>query len=292
MLQRHNRFLPVFLLILLALIWGSSFILMKIGLQVFTPMQVGTLRMLVAFICLLPLTLKHIGKVAPKHWGWITISGITGNGLPALLFATAQTKLSSSVAGVLNSLTPIFTLLIAALFYGQRFGAAKITGILLGFAGAALLTILRSTGAVDTNYLYALLIVGACVCYGISVNVIKVQLAALPALAISSLALVAIGPVFGIYLFGFTDFTTRIASPQAWKALGCIVVLGALGSAAALVLFNQLVKVSTVIVASSVTYLIPIVALGWGFVAGEALGWPQLIGMLTILGGIYLINKK
>lgn len=292
MSDRFKQFLPLILLLGLGFIWGSSFILMKLGLKVFSSDQVGSLRMLVAFTCLLPLTFIHIRKIERKHWFWITISGLTGNGVPALLFAAAQTKLSSSVAGVLNSLTPIFALLIAAVFFGQRFGWTKILGILLGFAGAVLLTVLRGNGIVDPNYAYGLLILAACVCYGISVNVIKYKLAGLPALGVSSLALVLIGPTFGIYLFCYTDFIARMTLPGSWQAFGCILVLGAFGSAVALILFNKLVQVSTVIVASSVTYLIPIVALLWGFVAGETLGWPQLIGMLTILAGIYLTTRK
>lgn len=292
MINRYKHLIPIFLLITLALIWGSSFILMKLGLNVFTAVQVGTLRMVIAFVCLAPLIFSSVKKVNARDWFWITISGLSGNGIPAILFATAEIKLSSSVAGVLNSLTPIFALLIAALFYKQKFGGIKIAGIFLGFAGAVMLSVFQSNGSIDPDYSYALLIVAACVCYGISVNVIKYELQGLPTLAISSLALAAIGPVCAIYLFGFTDFTARLAMPGSWQALAAIFVLGAFGSAVSLILFNQLVKVSTVIVASSVTYLIPIVALIWGIVAGEALGMPQLLGMITILAGIYLINRK
>lgn len=289
---KKKEYLPIVLLILLSLIWGSSFILMKNGLKVYSAAQVATMRMFFSFLCLLPLTLKHIWKIPLRKYGIITLVGLLGNGLPALLFATAQTKLNSSTAGVLNCLTPLFTLIVAAVFFKQKFGMQKIVGVVLGLFGAITLIMLRSNGSIDPNYQYGLYILVATICYAWSVNLIKVYLAGMPAIAISSMALLFIGPVYGYYLFAHTDFMIRTElADGALHALGFVFLLALFGTAISLVLFNKLVQITTAIYASSVTYLIPIVAIFWGAIDGEPITIIHLIGMSAILFGVYLANR-
>jgi drug/metabolite transporter (DMT)-like permease len=290
---KQKQYLPIVLLIALALIWGSSFILMKNGLKVYSSDQVATMRMFFSFLFLLPLTIRYAFKIPVKYYGMITLVGLLGNGIPAILFATAQTKLNSSTAGVLNTLTPIFTLIVAAVFFKQKFSAQKIAGVVMGLLGAIALIMLRSNGSIDPNYTYGLYILLATICYAWSVNLIKEYLHKLPALGISSLALLVIGPVYGYYLFYHTDFILRVQlETGSLDALFYVILLAMFGTALSLILFNKLVQISNIVYASSVTYLIPIVALFWGIVDGEQLNIIHFIGMSLILSGVYLANKK
>ncbi len=292
-MSKTKRFLPIILLVALALIWGSSFILMKNALKVYSASQVATMRMFFSFLFLLPLTIRNFQKVPSKFLLMITLVGLLGNGLPAILFANAQTKLSSSTAGVLNSLTPLFTLIIAVAFFKQHFSSTKITGIVIGMIGAIVLIVFKANGSIETNYQYGSYIFLATLCYAWSVNLIKNYLHELPAIAISSMALVFIGPAYGYYLFAHTDFIyTTMHDAGAGQALGFILLLALFGTAISLVLFNKLVQITTPVYAASVTYLIPIVALFWGFIDGEPISYIQLIGLVGILVGVYLANKN
>ena len=292
-MSKIKQFLPIILLIALALIWGSSFILMKNALKVYSASQVATMRMFFSFLFLLPLTIRNFHKVPVKFFLLITLVGLLGNGLPAILFANAQTKLSSSTAGVLNSLTPLFTLIIAVAFFKQHFSSTKITGIVIGMIGAIVLIVFKANGSIETNYQYGSYIFLATLCYAWSVNLIKNYLHELPAIAISSMALVFIGPAYGYYLFAHTDFIyTTMNDAGAGQALGFILLLALFGTAISLVLFNKLVQITTPVYAASVTYLIPIVALFWGFIDGEPISYIQLIGLVGILVGVYLANKN
>ncbi len=288
-----NPYLPLFLLIILAIIWGSSFILMKQALPYFSAVQVGTLRIFIAFLVLLPFAIKHVLKVDRKHWWSIILMGVTGSGIPSILFATAQTKLSSSLAGVLNSLTPIFTLLIAFLFFAQKFTAKQIIGVALGLLGAIGLILIKTDGTFEINYFYGLLILIATLCYGISVNINKMKLQDVHPIAISSLAFASMGPFMGVYLFTQTNFTEIVLStPEHIRSFIYIAILAIFGSSISLILFTKLVQLTNAVYASTVTYLIPIVALIWGVSTGESLGWIHLFGISAILGGVYIANKK
>ncbi len=287
-----NR-LPIILLIVLALIWGSSFILMKRALVEFSPIQVACLRMGIAFISLLPITIFQIQKISKKFWLSITATGFLGNGIPAFLFTTTQFYLSSSVVGVLNSLVPIFTLIVSAIFFKGTITLLKIGGILLGLIGAIILISAKQDSGASTANLYGLLIVLATICYAFSVNITKNYLQNISSIGIASLALSIVGPICIFYLFVFTDFLQLPLMEKKYLiALGYAALLALLGTTLSLFLFNKLVKVSNALYASSVTYLIPIVALVWGKLDGEELSIYHLAGMLVILSGVYLSNKK
>jgi drug/metabolite transporter (DMT)-like permease len=287
------RSTAIFLLILLALIWGTSFILIKQGLKVFAPDEVGALRVTAAALFLLPAALVRFKELTSDHYWKLLLSGLMGIFIPAFLFATAQTNMESSVAGILNTLTPIFTLLIGAFLFEQKFKNLAIVGIVLGFLGGVVLMFARTGGEIGSLNLYALLIVVACIFYGANLNFIKYKITDLKALTITSGSLLMIGPLAIVYLFVFSDFTTKLQTVDgAWRAAGFIVLLGIMSTAIATFLFNRLVKISTPIFASSVTYIMPIVAVGWGLFDGEALGIGHFIGMTAITIGVYLANRK
>lgn len=288
-----NRANSVILFVSLTLIWGTSFILIKQGLKVFSPDEVGALRVAAASLFLIPLAVTRLKELHVHHYGKLFASGMLGIFIPAFLFATAQTRMDSSVAGIMNTLTPIFTMLIGAIVFKLRFKTISIIGILLGFAGGVILSVSRSDGAIGGFNAFALLIVLACFCYGSNLNLIKFKIPDLGSLTITSVSLLLIAPLALIYLFGFSDFVPKLTTqPGAWQAAGFIVLLGFMSTAVATILFNHLVKMSTALFASSVTYALPIVAVMWGLLDGENLGVGHFAGMLAIIGGVYLANRK
>ena len=257
-----------FTLLFLAIIWGSSFILMKEGLIVFDFMQVATLRIFIAFISLIPFLPKAFENVKRKHYLPIIIMAFLGNGIPAFLFTKAQTHLDSSLVGILNAIVPLFTLILGVYFFKSKPTKTNIVGIVLGLFGAILLTVNSLSGGLEVSF-YVLLIVLATIFYAISINVIKKYLHDLNAASITALAFLIIGPLAAIYLFN-TDFIIQLNLHQdGYMALGYIALLSVFGTSMAVIIFNKLISRSSAIFASSVTYLIPIVAILWGFFDGE-----------------------
>ena len=281
------------LLILLSLIWGTSFILMKRGLLVFSPGEVGSIRVVAASIFLLPIAIAHLKYLNKSHYAKLLASGLLGIFIPAFLFAVAQTRLESSVTGIMNSLTPICTLLIGVFIFRQAFRPQSLVGIIIGLVGTVILIFAKSGGSLGNVNAYALLVIIACICYGSNLNFIKYKITELKALTITSVSIMLISPLALIYLLGFTDFTQKISDqPGAWEALSYIILLGIMSTSVATILFNQLVKMSTPLFTSSVTYIIPIVAVMWGLLDGEQLVIGHFIGMVAVIGGVYLANKK
>jgi len=282
---------PFFLLVILALIWGTSFILIKQGLKVFAPDEVGSLRVATASLFLFPVALIHLRTLKAGDYWKLFISGMMGIFIPAFLYATAQTRMDSSIAGILNTLTPLFTMIVGALVFRQKFTGYAVLGIILGFAGTVLLSF--STGAAFGFNSFALLIVLACFLYASNLNFIKFNIPELSSVAITSVSLMLIGPFAFIYLFGFTPFAEKFGTHDgAWKAFGFIVLLGFMSTAMATILFNKLVKLSTPIFVSSVTYLMPIVVVTWGAADGEVLRANHFLGMAAVISGVYLANRR
>lgn len=278
----------------LALIWGSSFILMKKGLfhahsPVLGPWQLASARLAIAWLVLSPLLLRHAALLR-KHWLPLLGTGVLGNGIPAFLFATAQTRIDSALSGMLNSLTPLFTLLVGALFFGTRLRTGHVLGILFGLVGAAGLILWNSAPGGVRWSPYALLPILGTVCYGCSANIVKRHLYALPAAATACLALSFVGPfgLLGMEATGIRD--TLATTPHAWSALGYTALLATLSSALSLVLWNALLKRTSAVWASSVTYLMPVVAIGWGLYFGETVSAPQFAMIGVVLAGIWLVN--
>lgn len=290
--KQNQSYQAIGLLVILSLIWGTSFILMKKGLAVFLPGQVGAIRVSAAAIVLLPFALTRFREIPSSGRTKLFLSGMMGIFIPAFLFATAQRHMESAITGILNSLTPIFTLLVGVLLFQQRIQLRSVLGIVIGFAGSLMLILYHAGGSLSGINLFAILIIIACMCYGFNVNFVKFKLTGISALTLTSVALMMIGPFALIYLFGFTDFLTRMQAPGAWTALGFLVLLGTMSTSVATILFNKLIKISTPLFASSSTYLIPIVAVFWGILDKEVLGIGHLAGMMTIIAGVYLANRK
>ncbi len=291
LLIMEKSFKNYIILILLAVIWGSSFILMKRGLVAYDYMQVATLRLFIAFLSLTPFILKAIKVVQRKHILSIVAMAIFGNGMPAFLFTKAQTELDSSVIGILNSLVPLFTLLLGVYFFKTKPTKTNIVGIIIGLCGALILIYSTMGEGIEINN-YVFLVISATVMYAVSINVIKKYLYDLDALSITASAFLLIGPLSAIYIFNTDFLEIATTTNQGVIALGYIALLAVVCTSAAVVIFNKLISLSTAIFASSVTYLIPVVAIFWGVFDGEEVALIHLLSVLIILSGVYLVNKK
>ncbi|MFP4024695.1 MAG: DMT family transporter [Thiohalospira sp.] len=280
-------------LIFLSLIWGSSFILMKKGLRSYSHDQVAALRLFISFVAFIPFIIKNLKKLTKDNVVSLLIVGFIGSGAPAFLFTKAQTQVDSSMAGILNSLTPLFTLIIGLIFYKSTAKLINAIGIILGLIGAMGLILQSVNGGIiaeNINY-YGLFIIVATICYGINVNQVRYKIKGLNGLEITSLAFMFVGPLAGLYLL-FSDFSFTSTTNDYLLNLGYIGILAVIGTVLALVIFNTLIQHTSAIFGSSVTYIIPVFAIMWGLFDGETLSILQFFWITLIIIGVYLVNKR
>ena len=288
MFSKNNKW---FLLILLSLIWGSSFILIKRGLVGLNPFQLGALRIIFACLFMVIVGFKSISKIPLTKWKYVAITSLFGNGLPVFLFAYAQTGIKSSVSGILNSLTPLYTLLIGVLAFGLGFVRNQVIGVVLGLTGCLLLVFFGKSASGETNYFCAFLVVIATMCYALNVNLIKRYLSDVSPLAITTgnFLTLLIPALIILFANGYADVMTQ---PEVIHSTLFMIILGMVGTGIANILYYQLIQITSPLFASSVTYFIPIVAMSWGMLDGETLNFMQLVGAGVILSGVYLASKK
>lgn len=280
------------LLILLALIWGTSFILIKKGLEVFSPPQVASIRITSGYLFLVLFAARHLQTVQKVKWKFIFISGFTGIFIPAFFFAFAQMGLGSALTAVLNTLTPLFTLVIGVLFFNQKTTFIKVMGAVVALVGASGLILMSSeTGKLEFNY-FALFVIGSTIFYGFNVNLTKKYLQDIKALHLTSFSLFSVGPLAVLALLMTNTPNTIQTAKNAEIALVYLIFLGMSATALAMILFNKLLQISSPIFASSVTYLIPVVAILWGILDGEKLHFAHFACIAVILSGIWMVNSK
>ena len=288
----QNKKLAWALLIILSVVWGSSFILMKRGLDAFSSDEVAALRISIAFLFLSPLLIKHYKIDFKKYLPGIILMGVFGNLIPAFLFTKAETEISSSLTGMLNALTPLFTVLVGLFWLKVKPKAMQIVGIIVGFIGAACLMIFDAGSGSSKNIIYGLLVVAATFFYAISVCGIKKYLSDINSITATVWAFCITGPISLIYLLVFSDFTSHMAnSPVALSSLGYVSILAIVGSALSVIAYNVLIKNSGTVFAASCTYLIPVVAIGWGIFDGEMVNFYQVFSIIVIILSVYLINR-
>lgn len=226
-----------------------------------------------------------------NHWILFGVVGVVGSLAPAFLFAAAQKGIDSSLAGILNSLTPLFTLILGVIFFRHRPKWFNILGILLGLAGAAGLVSVSGSGSFTFNIYYALLVVIAAILYAVNVNVIKAFLQDIHPVTITSMAFFVMGPLTTVYLLIFTPFLSTVSTnAHALQGLGYISILAVVGTGIALMLFNRIIQMTSAIFASSVTYFIPVVAFMWGILDGETFKPGFLIFVVLVIFGVLLVN--
>jgi drug/metabolite transporter (DMT)-like permease len=280
------------LFIVLSFIWGSSFILMKGGMISLSAVQVASLRILSSGLVMLPLTVKYRKSIPSQKLLSVFLSGTLGSLLPAYLFCMAEQVIDSSLAGMLNSLTPIFVIITGALFFNNRATTQKVVGVLIAFIGCLLLFLSQPKGAMNSGIVNVLMVIIATLMYGVNVNLVFRYLKNIPSLEIVSVALPlnAIPALLVLVFSGY--FSLDFTSEEVWSSSGYSILLGAMGTSLANILFYLLIKRSGAVFASMVTYGIPFVAIFWGFIFHETLGWMQVGGLLVILLGVYWANRK
>lgn len=280
-------------LIVLSVIWGSSFILIKKALIGLSPIHLGALRVVFTGVFLFIAGYKKIRTVKVKQWKWLAISGFLGTFFPAYLFAFAETEIDSSVTSILNSLVPLNTIILGMFVFKIKSTRWQILGVIIGLLGSVLLIASGAVINTDQNYLYAILIIIATVMYAANVNIIKRYLQDVTALtiAVGNFTVIIIPAIIVLLCSGF--FTKEVfLSPNFSPSIGYLLVLSLFGTAIAKVLFNKLVQVATPVFASSVTYLMPVIAIFWGVLDGESFSFLQATASVVILVGVYLANKK
>ncbi len=279
------------LFIVLTIIWGSSFILMKIGMQSLTPYQVATIRILSACIVLLPFAWKAFKNVDKKKIPNIILSGLLGSFFPAYLYCVAESRIDSSLAAILNSLTPLCAILVGISFFQLQTTSKKIIGVVIGFLGLVLLPFATQKGIDFKDLSYSLLVIAATVCYGFNVNMVNRYLKDTPSLYIASLAFCfLLIPSLGILIYtGY--FSLPLFTAPYIQATFAAATLGIMGTAIASVLFYMLVKKAGVLFASLVTYGIPVIAVVLGLFYGETITLAEIGCLAVILGGVYVVNR-
>jgi drug/metabolite transporter (DMT)-like permease len=285
-----NKFISWAIFVLLCFIWGSSFILMKVSQKGLSAPQIAALRIFSAAIVFLPFAFFHMAKLPRRKMGLIFLTGFFGNLFPAFCFAIAILKIDSSLAGIINSLTPICVVTIGISFFKDKIKTPKIIGVLVGFAGLCILTITQKNISLD-NLGYTLLIVAGAISYGINVNLVGHHLKEVNPIHLATVSLSFMCIPAGLILWqqGFLqlDFT----DPKIQWAIVNAVLLGIVASAFATVIFYMLVQRAGGLFASLVTYGIPFVALFWGFLDGESITFIEIVSLCIILLGVYLANR-
>ncbi len=292
-MTQTKPWVPWLILALLAITWGSSFILIKRGLEIFSIGEVGALRVVITWLFLLPFALMRLKGITRNQWMLFVVVGLVGSLFPAFLFAAAQKGIDSSLAGILNSLTPLFTLMVGMAFFKTRPKWFNIAGVFIGLAGAMGLVSVSGSGDFTFNMGFAILIIIAALCYALNVNIVKAYLQGVDPITITAMAFFTIGPIAATFLLFFTDFTDAVGSnPHALAGLGYLAILAVVGTGLALMIFNKLIQMTSAVFASSVTYFIPVVAVLWGIADGEHFRAGFLLWILLVIFGVLMVNTK
>lgn len=280
-------------LILLSLVWGSSFILIKKGLVGLSALQLGSFRILFSSIFLIIVGFRQILKLKRHQWKWIIISGFLGSFFPAYLFAFAETEIDSAIASILNATTPLMTLIFGVLFFRIVFTQNKVIGVVVGLLGTAGLILSGAQINPDQNYIYSGLVILAAACYAINVNIIKRYMYDISPLGIAAgnFFVLLLPSVLVLFYTGFS-IDEMMASREISMSVLYVVILGVIGTGIALIIFNKLIQISDPVFSTSVTYMIPVVGLIWGFIDGEVFSLLQLISAAVILLGVFIVNRS
>ncbi|MBZ9778563.1 EamA family transporter [Psychroflexus sp. CAK8W] len=277
----------------LALLWGSSFILIKKGLVGFSPLQLTALRVLITGVFLGIIGFKKVRQIQKWQWKWIAISGFIGTMFPTLLFSYAETEIDSAIASILNSTVPLLALVTGIIFFSNQFIKKQFIGVVIGLVGSVLLILAGASLNPNQNYWFAALPVIASLMYAFNANILKSYLEKISALGIATGSFLILIP-FALGILVFTGFFNAefLAQDEVQTSLLYVTILALFGTALAKIIFNRLIQLSNAVFSTSVTYLIPVVALFWGFLDGEQFNLLQLASGGVILLGVYISNRK
>ena len=291
--MKNKNLIAWSLLIVLAIIWGSSPILIKKALIKLDPFEIGALRLTLASFVLFPFLAKNLKEIQSKDYFILFVSGVVGNVLPYFLYPIAQTKIDSATSGVLTSLTPFFALIVGVVFYKLKATKNNIIGLIIGFLGTSLLILFSGKAGGFTVDLFGLFVVAATLLYGINLNLVKYHLNHLRPITITSFSIVSILPITIYILLYFTPFLSHVSDFKNYSLeFGYVFILGVLGTSIATIVFYNLIKIKDTVFASMVTYLMPVVAIIFGVIDGEIINAVQLFGMILIMAGGFINSKK
>ena len=280
------------LLIGLSVIWGSSFILIKKSLEHFNPYEVGAVRVLISGLVLMPYAVSKIKQFPRKHMKWLIIAAVSGNFIPMFLFPIAETQITSSIAGIINSMMPIFVIIVGSLVWKFSTTRKQLLGVLVSFFGACILA-LEGGGSGELKIIPILLLLLATLMYAISTTTVKSRLHEVPATIMSAFvfSFVLLFPSLVVLVLSgfFRDFEMNQGTLQG---LGFVAMLSVFGTGLAMMMNYKLLSISTPLFASTVTLLMPIVAIIWGILDGEKLTAVQTIGAIIILAGLIFLRSK
>lgn len=284
-------------LVLLALIWGTSYILIKWGLEIFSPAQVATLRLGISALALAPMAYTHLRKIKWRQVPLLIVIGITGTGLPSFLFPFAQQELSSSLTGMLSGLVPLCTFIIAYLFFiDKKAGKNQLVGVLVGLFGALLLAwAAPGESGQTTQFAYAGFILLACFCYAISSNLVGAYFKDLSSLTITVTSFFLVGVpalIWALTQGAVLETASSAVGDTGWWALGYITALAIFSTVLASIIYFRMVQRTGAVFSSMVSYIIPVVAISWGLLDGESLNWLQIPAIVLILTGVFLSRRK
>tara|TARA_B110000459_G_scaffold89645_1_gene100315 strand:- start:336 stop:1106 length:771 start_codon:yes stop_codon:yes gene_type:complete len=249
------------------------------------------MRILIASIVLLPFGLRALIKVDfRKDLLSFSIVAVCGNLLPAFLFTYAETGISSGLTGMLNSTTPIFTILIAIVIFKDKMTPRQFTGALIGSVGVILLLYFGKKNSMHGEWSHIISVVIATLCYSISLSIIRYKLSHYKSLDIASIAFIIL-LLPSMYFFISEDTIASFKNTlEIRHSLIALSILSIVGTAFALFIFNTIIKNTSALFASSVTYFIPIVAVLFGLLFGEQINIAQIGGMLIALIGVFIAN--
>ncbi|MDR5589175.1 DMT family transporter [Christiangramia sp. SM2212] len=278
-------------LIILSIVWGSSFILIKKALIGLSALQVGSFRIIFAALFLILVGFKSISRLYRRQWKWIIFSGFLGSFFPVYLFAFAETEIDSAIASILNATTPLLTLIFGVIFFRSVFTQNKIVGVIIGLLGTFSLILSGASINPDQNYFYSFLVIMATACYAMNVNILKTRMSDITPLGITAgnFSVLLIPAIIILFSSGF-EFSDLTAEAEA--SLIYVGILGVVGTGVAMIIFNKLVQISDPVFTTSVTYTIPVVALGWGILDGEVFSIWQLFSSFVILIGVFIVNRS
>lgn len=280
------------LLVVLSIIWGSSFILIKKSLEHFNPYEVGALRVLIAGILLLPMAILNIKKFPKKNLKWLIIAAVTGNFIPMFLFPIAETTISSSIAGIINSMMPIFVIIVGSLFWKFSTTKRQLIGVAISFSGACILALSGGESG-ELKLMPIILLLIATLCYAISTTTVKSKLHEIPAKILSGFVFSFVLILPSLIALVFSGFFNNLhADKDLFMGLGFVSLLSIFGTGLAMMLNYRLLNISTPLFASTVTLLMPVVAVIWGVLDGEELTVTQFTGGLIILAGLIFLRAK
>ncbi len=291
-MQKQYRTLTWIILISLSFIWGTSFIMIKKSLLVFSPYQLGFLRVLIASLVLSPFSFYYLKSITRKEYLHLFIASFLGIFLSSMLFPMAQNNgVSSSITAILNATYPIFVMILGVSFFKENINKYQLLGLLLGFLGIIFLILFNAKGELKWNY-FAIFALLAVLCNATYAYWVKIHLKNLNFLASASVSILLLLPL-GIVGIFITDVPQTIQNnPNAWRGILSVIYLSVLATAVGTLVYNKLIQISTPVFASLVAYLIPIVSLFWGIYDGEMFSFWQILGVFAIIGGVYLSNKK